>query len=193
MPITATQMAQFTIKLASVLGNLSKDSPLKKVANNEYNMALYVLKAVTEESNIREGLNRALTHLESAYVHYLPNITTWDIWDQYMALHSKRTFANTLCLYISIIHYVLGNLSVSKKWLLENLDTDGSIYFPKDILTILTIQDEKSFYIEVCGTDFPILENMIASSESKYKFESEWNDPDNWGGYGFGCGGLYSG
>lgn len=193
MSFSAVQMARFAIKLASIMVDLSKDSPLKKVAKKEFATALYVLRDVNEESNIREGLNRALTHLESAYVNYLPNITTWDIWDPYMALHSKRTFANTLCLHISIIHYVLGNLSLSKKWLFRNLDTDGGIYFPTNILPVLTIQNEKSFYQEVCGTDSHILESMIFSSEIKYESHCRRYDPDEWGGYGPGCGGLYSG
>lgn len=156
-------------------------------------MAIHDLTMASDESNVREGLNRALTHLESAYVHYLPCIWTWDVWTPYLALHSKRTFANTLRIYISIIHYLLGNIPLSKMWLLEYLDTDGGIYFPKEILSVLGLQDEKSFYQEVCGADYSKLEGMIISSESKYEYESDKYDPDNWGGYGPGCGGLYSG
>lgn len=156
-------------------------------------MAIHVLKMANEESNIREGLNRALTHLESAYIHYLPCITTWDIWTAYLALHSKRTFANTMCLYISIIHYSLSNFTLGKKWLLDNLDTDGSIYFPKEVLPVLGLQDEKAFYQDICGIDYPKLEGIIRASVRKYEYESNKYDPDDWGGYGPGCGGLYSG
>ena len=192
MPITLSASVKIAAKLANILYALSQDSPLKKIAQNEYAMAICDLRNSKEESNIREALNRALTHLESAYINYLPCITTWDIWDQYSALYSKRSFANSMRIHIAILHYILGNISISKKWLFS-LDTDGEIYFPTDILSTLSIQDEDTFYKIVCGADYPELKGMIEGSERKYKFESDWKDPDNWGGYGPGCGGLYSG
>lgn len=192
MPLTLSAAIKIAAKLASILYASSQDSPLKKIAQNEYAMAICDLRNANEESHIREALTRALTHLESAYVNYIPCITTWDIWNQYSALYSKRSFANSMCIYIAILHYTLGNTSISKKWLFS-MDTDGEICFPTDILPMLSIQDEDTFYKIVCGTDYSDLKGMIETSEQKYKSDSYWKDPDNWGGYGPGCESLYSG
>lgn len=178
MPLTTSTIVKLASKLASLLLALSKESPLKKIAENEYRLAIYDLNMASEESNVREGLNRALTHLESAYAHYLPCITTWDIWDRDKVLWNKKTFANSMCLYIAIIHYVLGNISISQKWLIENLDDMGSIHFPTDILSFLSIKKEDEFYCKVFKEEYSKIENII--SRSKGNWHSVWDyDPDN--------------
>lgn len=191
MPIPEFLTFTHITKIASLLVSLSNNSPLKKVALGEYNMAAYVLQNIQDEQDLRETLNRSLTHLESAYIHYTPYITTWDIWDQYNALHGKKSFANTLCIYISIIHYVLGNVVASKKWLLENLDSGGSIDFPKEMIICLSLKSEDSFYKTVCGEDFCKFERIRTCSLQRY--QASLDEVDKYDGYGFNDGSLYSG
>lgn len=175
--------------VSRLLISLSKDSPLKNIASREFEMAKYILSSASSETNYRECLNRALTHLESSYVNFLPTITTWDILSYDRVLWSKRTFANNICLHIAIIHYILGNISISKKWLLDNLNVKGGIYFPKDIIGYLSISSGDSFYHVVCESDYQKLEAILRESDSNYDSIFGHDDPDDpdpgpiWGSY----------
>ncbi len=164
-------------KVVISLGSLAKDSPLKKLSKNEFNMALYILNSANSEQSIREAINRALVHLESAFINF--PITTWDIWDCDKVLWDKKTFANSICLYIAILHYVLGNYSIAKKWLIENLDVMGSISIPKEILKSLSMDNESDFYKAVAGTDYTKIENLIQQSECNWDrvFDIDDDDP----------------
>lgn len=164
-------------KIAISLNSLAKDSPLKKLAKNEFNMALYILSSANSEQSVREVINRALCHLESAFINF--PITTWDIWDLDRALWDKKTFANSICLHIATLHYILGNHTIAKKWLIENLDVMGSIVFPKDILNSLLLNDESDFYKVVAGTEYAKIKNLIQQSESNWNrvFDFDDNDP----------------
>jgi hypothetical protein len=159
--------------------SLSQGSPLKKISKQEYEMANYILSSASSESNYRECLNRALTHLESAFVHFIPTITTWDIWDRDRVLWSKRTYANGICVRIAIIHFILGNNSVAKKWLIDNLNDMGSIYFPNEILDCLQICDSESFYRDVFQSDYPQIASLLKESERNYDSVYSDNDSDD--------------
>ena len=163
-------------KLALSLTSLAKDSPLKKLAKNEYNMALYVLESANDERSIREVINRALGHLESAFINF--PITTWDIWDRDTALWNKRTFANDICLHIAILHYMLGNNMIAKKWLLGNLNVMGSIDFPNQILESLSMNNESDFYKAVAGTEYTKIENLIQQSQCNWDRVYDFDDND---------------
>ena len=159
---------QIVYGVSKLLISMSQDSPLKSIANQELEMAKYILSSASSEANCRECLNRALTHLESSYVNFLPTITTWDVLSRDRVLWSKRTFANSICLHIAIIHYILGNISISKKWLLDNLNEKGGIYFPKAILDSLSVSSEDSFYHLVCQSDYHKLETILRNSNRNY-------------------------
>lgn len=191
MPLSESLTLCNVTKIASLLISLSKDSPLKKVAQEEFTIALRDLAHSQYEQSLREPLNRALTHLESAYIHFLPCITTWDVWNQYSALHRKKSFSNTLCIYIAIIHYLLGNVVASKKWILENLDSGGSIDFPEEMLTCLSLTDEDSFYKAICGAEFEMFDNIRKCSIQRY--QDSLDEVDRYDGYGFNDGALYAG
>ena len=172
---------QIVYGVSKLLISMSQDSPLKSIANQELEMAKYILSSAGSEANCRECLNRALTHLESSYVNFLPTITTRDVWSRDRVLWSKRTFANSICLHIAIIHYILGNISISKKWLLDNLNEKGGIYFPKDIIGYLSISSEDSFYHVVCESDYQKLEAILRKSDSNYDSifgRDDYDDPD---------------
>lgn len=172
-------------KVAISLRTLAKDCPLKKMAKNEFDMALYILSNANIETAFREAINRALGHLESAYANF--PITTWDIWDKDTALWGKKNFANSICLHIAILHYMLGNNNTAKKWLLENLDNMGSIEFPKNILGSLSMNVESDFYKAIAGKEYTRIENLIQQSE--YNWDRVYDhDPDD-----FLMGGIYSG
>lgn len=167
-------------KIAICVYSLTKESPLKKNARKEFEVALYVLQTVQQESNYREGLNRALTHLESAYFLYISQISTWDIWDAHTVLWNKYTYANNICIYISIIHYVLGNVEIAKKWLLENLTVEGAIYFDRKLLKEIGFEDDTQYVIQVCGTDFEkynaIKQKSLYNDESYHSSLYDDND-----------------
>lgn len=175
-------------KLAISLASLSKDSPLSSLAKNEYNMAVYILKSAKDEQSIREVVNRALCHLESAFVNF--PITTWDVWDRDTALWGKKTFANSICLHIAILHYMLGNNLIAKKWLFENLNVMGSITFPNDVLSSLSMTDESDFYKAVAGVEYTKIEDLISTSKYNYDraYDRDCDDPGP-----FLRGGAYSG
>lgn len=175
-------------KLAISLATLAKDSPLTSLAKNEYNMAVYILNSVKDELSIREVANRALCHLESAYVNF--PITTWDVWNRDTALWGKKTFANSICLYIAILHYMLGNNLIAKKWLLENLNVMGSITFPNEVLSSLSMNDESDFYKAVAGTEHTKIDNLILQSRYNYDRAYDFDDDDPGP---FLRGGAYSG
>lgn len=177
-------------KIAISMASLAKESPLKRIAQNEYNIALYSLNSlssVKNEQSVREIINKALCHLESAFVNF--PITTWDIWDQDTALWNKRTFANSICLLIAVLNYMLGNYSIAKKWLLENLNTMGSVKFPNNILDALSMNDETDFYQAVAGVDCKKIEELVQRSKLNYGRAFDRNSDDL-----IRCGGsIYSG
>ncbi len=172
---------QALLSVSKMIANFSKESPLDKLAKQEYEMARYVLASANTESNYRECINRALTHLESAYAHYLPTIKTWDIWDKDKILSHKYAYANSICIHIAILHYILGNYSNSKKWLMENINVKGYIEFPEEIIGSFSITGSNSFYADVCKEDYPRFAAKLKQSED-YWFNihsSNSNDDDD--------------
>ena len=163
-------------KIAEFAYSLARKSPLKKNAKKEFEVAVYILQSVQQESNYREGLNRALTHLESAYFLYKSQIWTWDIWDRERVLWDDYTYANDICIYISAIHYVLGNVEIAKKWLLENLSVEGAIYFDHEFFSAIGFKDSAQYPQKVCGTDFEEYNAIKDKSMYNYKLYYDHGD-----------------
>ena len=160
------------INVSKALVLLSEDSPLESAAREQFNIAMYVLESFNDEQNHRECVNRVLTHIESAYALYVPTIKTWDIWDTDRALWGKRTYANSICMIISVLHYILGNYSVSKKWMIENLDEKGSIEVPNEILDCIPNSSLELFYKNVCKTkaDYQKIQDILSKSKNNYNY-----------------------
>lgn len=161
-------------KLALSLTALAKDSPLNKLAKNEYYMALYILKSANDSQSVREVINNALGHLESAFVNF--PITTWVFWNRDRALWKKKTFANDICLHIAILHYMLGNMIIAKQWLLENLNVMGSINFPSQILKTLSMNNEYDFYKAIAGREYSKIEDLIQQSSYNWDMIFDYDD-----------------
>ena len=60
-------------KIVELVTTLTRECPLKKYSRNALNAAIADLNYLSYESNVREGLNRALGHLESAYHNFEPS------------------------------------------------------------------------------------------------------------------------
>ena len=165
---------QTIIKICLFLKSLAEESPLNKYSKNEFNLALYNLSLVSSEKNIREGLNKCLVHLESAFVNYHPS--TWDIWDRDRVLWDKITFKNSICLLIAIINYLLDNKITARRWLIDNLDDMGHIFFPTELLSELSIPSEMEFYrLLNCENAIASLKGTI---EWNYRCTYGLDDPD---------------
>lgn len=114
------------IKIGTVVKSLMGDSPLNKASKKELEAAQYVLSCLNGDSNIREGLNRVLVHLESAYGLFEPHTYNF-LDDEDKVLWDKRTYKNNLCIVISAIHMYLGNKYEAKCWLEDKLSEKGWI------------------------------------------------------------------
>ncbi len=163
---------QVILAIGRTLQSLSKESPLDKHSRTEYEIAVARLKSISLESNTRECLNSSLIHLESAFGSYEPK--TWDIWDKDRALWSKRTFKNSICILISIIHYLLGNQALAKQWLEDNLTDMGHIIFPAELLKELSIPDEDTFF-DIIGCKETI-KSLEASIDWNYRCVYDLDD-----------------
>lgn len=140
--------ASVLIKLVCILKSLAKDSPLKTVSKNELDAALRDINNIGSEKNSRECLNRVLVHLESAYSHYEPR--SWNLLDnEDRVLWSQRTYKNSICLAISIIHYYIGNRERAKQWLTDELDDRGWLEMPEGALNLLNKSSLKDFFQDV--------------------------------------------
>jgi hypothetical protein len=137
--------ASILLKLVCILKSLAKDSPLKAVSKNELNAALREINNVGSEKDTRECLNRVLVHLESAYSHYEPS--SWNLLDdEDRVLWSQRTYKNSICLAIAIIHYYIGNRDRSRQWLTDELDDCGWLEMPEGALNLLEMSCLKDFF-----------------------------------------------
>lgn len=149
------------IKVVSWVMMALKECPLKKMSKNETEIAIYIAKNIKNELNPREGLNRMLTHMESAYIAYRKTMGTYNFADYERIMWGQAEILNELCLYIALVHYVLGNRKNSSLWLIENMCNKGPwricIKDPavlKEIGLINENYTDKEFYKEILGSDF---------------------------------------
>lgn len=168
------------LKFVSIIRSLTKDSPLKKVAMKELEAALRELSNLQYENHPRECLIRVLCHLESAFTHFEPS--TWNFLDNRDSLlWSQRTYKNTICLTIAVVHFYLGNKARAKFWLLDEISDYGGIYMPEDALTLLGFNTTKDFYIEVFGDKGEIYEQLEWRIKRHYEnayADNTWNPLD---------------
>ncbi len=151
------------LKLICVLNSLAKESHLKNVSKNELDAAIREINNVKYENNSRECLNRVLVHLESAFSHYTPNSRAF-LDDENRVLWSQRTYKNSICLAIAVIHYYLGNLPRSKQWLRNELNDCGWLVMPNGALNLLNIGSTEAFFNAVFddnGVSYAQIEQSI--------------------------------
>lgn len=157
-------------KLAGLVLALTKDCPLKKISKNELNAAIDDLEHLNSYSNIREGLNSALVHLESAYHNFEPS--TWNFMDdKNKVLWAQRTYKNNICMTIAIIHYLLGNVALSKIWLTDKLSEYGSIWehMPDEVHELVGLNNTKDFFNSIFNDNGETYQSKKKSIELNYE------------------------
>lgn len=168
------------LKLIGVVCSLTKDSPLKKVSKNELNAAIREINNLKYENNRRECLNRALSHLESAYSQFEPS--TWDFLDdEDSVLWSQRTYKNNICMTITVIHYVLGNIDRARIWLSDELSEYGWVFMPDGSLDLLGYSKTEDFFNAIYGDNgetYRQLEWSIKLHNDQAWDDSGWNPLD---------------
>lgn len=171
--------------MASIAVNALKDCPIKKTAKNELQIAIYIGSNVCNEINPREGVNRMLTHLESAFIAYIGTMGTWDIWDYKKVIWNQAKIQNEICIYIALAHYVLGNQKNVSKWLIYNMSTEGpwEICANKNIdLRDLGFQNKSvfdlDFYKKVLGEDYESFYQKVVIPSNQREHEIEIIDDD---------------
>lgn len=163
-------------KLISIVYSLSKKSPLKKVSKNELEAAIRDAEGLKYESNQRECLNRVLCHLESAYTHFEPK--TWNFLDdENRVLWDQRTYKNSICMAIAVIHYILGNLSQSKRWISEELSEYGWINMPEGSLSLLGMNGYEDFFNSI------FMDNGETYRQLEWSIKCHFNSAYDDGGY----------
>lgn len=168
------------LKFVRIVRALMKESPLKKVAMNELEAAHRELSNLQYENHPRECLTRVLCHLESAFTHFEPS--TWNFLDnQDRLLWSQRTYKNSICLTIAVVHFYLGNTVRAKVWLIDEMSDFGWIQIPEGALSLLGFNSTKDFYSAVFGDNGEIYEriewNIKMNNEKSYD-DSTWNPLD---------------
>lgn len=136
-----------TLKLISVVYSLTQESPLRRVSKNELKAAVREVNNLKYWDNQRECLNGVLGHLESAYSQFEPgNILTVFFGDEDAMLWDQRTYKNSICMTIAIIHFVLGNVNRAKVWLSEELSEKGWVEMPVSSLELLGFNKIEDFF-----------------------------------------------
>lgn len=174
-------------KVASLVITCLKESSLKGVAKMEAEMAILICKDLVYEENPREGLNRALTHLESAIGAYSKTIGTWDIWDKDRALWPQYEIYNKVCVLIAIVHYALGNIDLVKVWLIDRMSYRGpwKIETNTEDFHELGISNKNSFdetlYKHLLGNEYSkFQEKVIKPSATFYEITFSSDNDNNW-------------
>lgn len=166
-------------KIASVIATALKECPVKKMAAIELQNAIDISSNLCHEVNPREGLNRMLGHLETAYYAYINSMGTWDFWDYKKVMWGQAEIQNKICLYIALIHYALGNQKNVTTWL-NRMSVEGpwqiSIRFGKDLqeIGLLNVEETNSdFYKILLKDDYNDFYKrvIIPSNERKHEIE----------------------
>lgn len=172
--------ASTILKLITLVRSLAPESPLKKVSRKELEAAILDINKLEYENNPRECLNRVLTHLESAYSQFEPS--TWDFLDdEDRVLWAQRTYKNSLCLAIAVIHLYLGNKKMAKAWLTDELSLYGWIFMPDKSLDILGFNDTKEFFnavFEDNGETYDMIEHATRFHHEQALDDRSWNPLD---------------
>lgn len=166
-------------KVASIVISVLKECPLRKAAKIQLDMALRIGHDVLNEQNPREGLNRMLTHLESAYGAYAHSMGTWDIWDYEKVMWSQARTLNTISVHMALVHHVLGNDKNASSWLLDGMSNEGpwDIYIGnEDDLKGLDFKNITEFYKVVLGDKFHEFENKIIAPSQSHESSIEASD-----------------
>lgn len=181
MEITYTS----AIKLISLVHSLTRESPLKKVSRNELEAAIREIKNLKCEKRPRECLNKALCHLESAYSQF--ELSTWNFLDdEVRVLWDQRTYKNTICLAIAVIHFYLDNKERAKAWLSDELSEYGWIFMPNQALNLLEFSSTKDFFNAVYGDNgetYEQIKRAIKFHNDQAYQDIGWNPLDhsqNW-------------
>ena len=136
-----------TLKLISVVYSLTQESPLRRVSKNELKAAVREVNNLKCWDNQRECLLGVLGHLESAYSQFEPgNILAVIFGGEDAMLWDQRTYKNSICMTIAIIHYVLGNVDCAKVWLTEELSDKGWVEMPDCSLELLGFNKIEDFF-----------------------------------------------
>ena len=166
-------------KIVELVTTLTRECPLKKYSRNALNAAIEDLNYLSYESNVREGLNRALGHLESAYHNFEPSrnfILEWTenidriYWDQ-------RTYQNDMRIIMAVIHYALGNVDRARIWLNE-LTTYGWIHVPSEALELLGLSNPSDLFKRIFNTNEDIYAQLQLSARLTNSDVYGLNDPE---------------
>lgn len=140
---------------------LFKDLTSSVIPQNEVNyidretkIAFFILQYAEKEIDSTDGVKRAIGHLESAYFSCFTCLGNYKIKSKEKALKDLwdvNTKLNSICISLSILHYIIGNVEFSKFWLIEKLTDKGSIDIPDEIMQVLSI--DKEVYLEKFGQD----------------------------------------
>lgn len=181
-------------KIASIVIACLKESPLKKMARIEAEIAMQGCKDITKENNPREGLNRILTHLESSIGAYEETLGTWDIWDIDTIMWSQYSVYNKLCATIALVHYYLGNQKLVETWLLERMSPEGPwfVYIDseedlRELGLSISGHFDADFYKALLGDKYEVFhQNIIKPSDFYYEtrvdVEPNYHDYDLYSG-----------
>lgn len=181
-------------RVASLVTNCLQETPLKKMAKVEAENAIRGCEDLKKENNPREGLNRILTHLESAIGAYTKALGTWDIFDYEKVMWSQYEVYNKLCALIALIHYQLGNNELVKMWLIDRMCPEGPwrIYTESNYIQDLGLSDSGSFdevfYKTLLKDDYvDFCKEIIEPSDNFYEVHIEDSvkisidrDENNW-------------
>lgn len=165
--------SESALKLVSLVYSLTQESPLKKVAKKALKAAVQDMEDLKYSNKPRECLNRTLCHLESAYHLFEPS--TWNFLDdENRLLWDQRTYKNTICLAIAVIHFYMDNKETAKVWLSERLSEYGWIHMPDESLDLLGFSSTKDFFNAVYSDDGKTYEQMEWAM--KIHFDDAYDD-----------------
>ena len=173
--------ASSILKLIGLVHSLALESPLKTVSRKELEAAILDINRLEYENNPRECLIRVLVHLESAYCQFEPS--TWNFLDdEVRILWSQRTYKNSICLAIAVIHLCLGNKKKAKLWLSDELSEYGWIFMPNKSLDLLGFNDTKEFFNAVFddnGETYEMITHVIRFHHEQALDNRSWNPLDS--------------
>lgn len=151
-----------------------QQNTFSRQADNEIAAAKIICDTINEEENRRDGLNRVLCHLESAYMAYSKCVKTIDILDHESIIYKKAGKLNMICESLAAIHYDIGNIEVARTWLLNYMRSDGeynqSIHFYKAILG----EDFHSFENNILRISDGHFDSIRSTHEMAIERESGW-------------------
>ncbi len=169
-------------KIVPIVVNALKECPVRKMAAIELRNALDIGNDICNEVNPREGLNRMLGHLETAYNVYVGTMGTWDILDYKKVMWRQAEIQNEICLYIALLHYALGNQKNVSKWLIGRMSVEGpwqvSLGTGYDLqeVGVLSGGVNLDFYKELLKEDYDDFYEKVVVPSNKRKHEIEVMD-----------------